>query len=109
MAPSSPLSLQSWKKLASSWPGYRSPAADPEHGAEGCQPAGLHASVMDGEGLSEGDRARHAGWAVNSAMLLVSPVLELGKGCGDIGGGLHVWAPAHPVTCKRAVLVWIPA
>jgi len=39
----------------------------------------------------------------------MSPVPEPGKGRGDIGGGEHFWAPAHPVTCKRAVLVWVLA
>lgn len=80
---------------------------DPEHEIEGWHPIGFPASVTDGEGLRGQSQPCLA--TRDRAVLLESAVLEPGKGYGDVGGGQQFWAPAHPVTCRRAVLVWTPA
>lgn len=71
---------------------------DTEHGAEDWQPAGLPASVMDGEGSRDGDGASHAGWAINRRQgdALVSWSWGRDMGTSEEGS----WAPAHPVTCR---------
>ena len=58
---------------------------DPEHGAEGWHPAGLPASVMDGEGPSEGDRASHTVRAINKRQGDAFSVPSAGAGEGMWG------------------------